>query len=84
MTPRLMMWGEIDPPVKTQPSLCETEDERKIEEIILPRRCDSSSSEDTQRVVQDIQVKQSATTAVVCFFSFQPQCQVRSAIMTPR
>lgn len=84
MTPRLMMWGEIDPPVKTQPSLCETEDERKIEEIILPRRrrCDSSSSEDTQRVVQDIQVKQSATTAFV--FSFQPQCQVRSAIMTPR
>lgn len=57
MTPRLMMWGEIDPPVKTQPSFCETEDERKIEEIILPRRqrCDSSSSEDTQRVVQDIQ-----------------------------
>uniref|UniRef100_A0A3P8PKH8 CCD97-like C-terminal domain-containing protein n=1 Tax=Astatotilapia calliptera TaxID=8154 RepID=A0A3P8PKH8_ASTCA len=45
-----MMWGEIDPPVKTQPSLCETEDERKIEEIILPRRCDSSSSEDTHCV----------------------------------
>ncbi|XP_073349680.1 coiled-coil domain-containing protein 97 isoform X2 [Pagrus major] len=37
------MWGEIDPPVKTQPSLCErvNEDDVKLPEpMILPRRCD--------------------------------------------
>lgn len=37
------MWGEIEPPVKTQPSLCERESEDDVklpEPMLLPRRCD--------------------------------------------
>ncbi|XP_030591914.1 coiled-coil domain-containing protein 97 isoform X2 [Archocentrus centrarchus] len=52
-----MMWGEIDPPVKTQPNLCETEDKSRTAEevVVLTRRCDPTSCTVTQRTVQDTQ-----------------------------
>lgn len=58
-----MMWGEIDPPVKTQPSLFETEDESRIadEAVARTRRCVSSFTV-TQRRVQDAQVNPSAAS----------------------
>uniref|UniRef100_A0A3Q0SLY1 Coiled-coil domain containing 97 n=1 Tax=Amphilophus citrinellus TaxID=61819 RepID=A0A3Q0SLY1_AMPCI len=37
-----MMWGEIDPPVKTQPNLCETEDKSRTAEEVNINLTESS------------------------------------------
>ncbi|XP_040917681.1 coiled-coil domain-containing protein 97 [Toxotes jaculatrix] len=49
------MWGEIEPPVKTQPSACESEDKSKLPEtpVIRSQRCDFIIPTDTEQRLQD-------------------------------
>lgn len=53
------MWGEIDPPVKTQPSLCESEDESELPEepVTQSQRCDFHQPADTQQPRRDAPVR---------------------------
>lgn len=62
------MWGEIEPPVKTQQSAREGEDESKLpEEPVTQRlqRCDFYRPADTQQPRQDTQVRPAASAALL-------------------
>ncbi|XP_018523248.1 coiled-coil domain-containing protein 97 [Lates calcarifer] len=61
------MWGEIEPPVKTQPSPCGSEDKSKLPDEPLTRsqRCDLNSLTDTKQPLQHTQcVSQGESSSV--------------------
>ncbi|XP_070779653.1 coiled-coil domain-containing protein 97 isoform X2 [Enoplosus armatus] len=59
------MWGEIEPPVKTQPTSCESEDKSELPEepVTRPRRCDLNRPTDAQQPPQDTQATQYVSQA---------------------
>lgn len=60
------MWGEIDPPVKTQPSSYESEDKSELpEEPATPSpKCDLYRPTESQQPRQDGQVRSPASAAL--------------------
>ncbi|XP_029294389.1 coiled-coil domain-containing protein 97 [Cottoperca gobio] len=62
------MWGEIDPPAKTQPSLCESEDESEFPEVAvvaLSQKYDFHRPTHTQQPRQDTQYVSQAESICV-------------------
>ncbi|XP_075941355.1 coiled-coil domain-containing protein 97 [Anarhichas minor] len=61
------MWGEIDPPVKTQPSSCESEDESDSPEepVTLSQICDFKRPTEAQQPRQETQYVSQAETICV-------------------
>ncbi|XP_032393000.1 coiled-coil domain-containing protein 97 [Etheostoma spectabile] len=62
-----MMWGEIDPPVITQPRLCDSEDESELREepVTRSRGYDSHQPADSQQPRQDTQYVSHAESVCV-------------------
>lgn len=61
------MWGEIDPPVQTQPSLCESEDQSELptEPVTQSPKYDFPRPADTHQPRQDTQVRPTASAALL-------------------
>lgn len=62
------MWGEIEPPVQTQPSVCERRDERQPAEepeARTPQSCDFIRPPDSQRPLRDSPSESQAESSCV-------------------
>lgn len=83
------MWGEIETPVKTQPSLYEEDDQSRLPEepVTEPRRCRLVSPTDTGQLLQDTQAVSGCVNAmleaIVLSGSLVKSQQIGEAELTP-